>query len=87
MLILRCEVGRGISLDCPPVRNDHWHGGDPLWIGDAELLVPADPALPLLEVAGGLFERKFAPFADDARRAASLDKAYRALADLARRSI
>jgi len=88
MLLLRCEIGLGISLDVRLSHKDRWLGGYLPWVGSDELwLVPSDNRLPTLEVFGGLFERSSPPFADDQARSAGLDRAHRALADLARRSI
>ena len=58
-----------------------WVGYDELW------LLPSDPALSPIEVAGGLFERAHFPFANAQARSAGLDTAHRGLSDLARRSI
>jgi len=88
MLLLRCEGVKGISLDVRLSHKDRWLGGYLPWMGGDELwLVPSDNRLPALEVFGGLFERNLLPFADEQSRSAGLDRAHRALADLARRSI
>ena len=88
MLLLRCEVGQGISLDVRLTHKDGWLEGYLPWFSNHELwLVPNDPALNPIEVAGGLFERPHYPFASLEARSAGLDAAHRALSDLARRSI
>jgi len=88
MLLLRCEGVKGINLDIRLSHKDRWLGGYLPWINDGELwLVPIDNSLPALEVFGGLFERSSPPFTDDQSRSAGLDRASRAFADLARRSL
>lgn len=88
MLLLCCEVGQGISLDVRLTHKEDWLEGYLPWLGNHELwLVPSDPALNPIEVAGGLFERAHFPFASAQARSAGLDAAHRALSDLARWSI
>lgn len=88
ILLLRCEAGQGFSLDVRFTHKDGWHTSYLPWMSQEQLwLVPSDPALNPIEVAGGLFERAHFPFEGAQARSDGLDTAHRAMSDLVRRSI
>ena len=88
IILLRCEAGRGLSLDVRMTYKEDWLEGYLLWMDGRDLwLIPRSGEFPLFQVGAGLFEQPCAPFADEQAREGGLSNAYRALCDLARWSI
>jgi len=81
IVLMRCGAEHGGTLDIKLMHLDEWLNGYLPWLcTEALWFIPGEIDNPLFEVAGGLFERPFAPFASAAGRSLGVERAYRALA-------
>ncbi|MCW2390898.1 hypothetical protein M2336_002670 [Sphingobium sp. B1D7B] len=88
MILLRCGAEQGGTLEIKLAHQESWLAGYLPWSCEESLwFIPCQPDYPLFEVAGGLFERSLVPFSSAAGRSHGIERAFRALAGLARRSI